>query len=334
MNKKGVGSLIISLIIIAVVEYTVFSLGANSVVTLIGIPIISSVLCTASGKRTFVIDCIFASAMSLLTAVLSGYSTEVRSLTGFVIAFFQLHLPAVVFAVCLSKYKFSLKQTVIAVSGANVLVTIADLAVIKYLHKIDITKQVNDFFTEFSDTYISVIANTELSQGLNADALDEMMGVIKSVFLTLMPGILVLTCVIMSFVTFKIICVILRNLTKVDIDPRSKLRFFTIEGSLSLVTFILILLSFVVDSSYFAGGVYNFALLAGFAYAANGLAVVDFWLSVKIKNNYTHTILMIFLVFAAFISSVFMSAFNALSILFFIGLIDTNIDFRKIHKLR
>ena len=66
----------------------------------------------------------------------------------------------------------------------------------------------------------------------------------------------------------------------------------------------------------------------------NGFAVVDFLLAKHIKNNAAHKAVLIVIVILSVVSTMFGSPISGISILFFTGLIDTNFDFRRLHKLK
>lgn len=334
MKKSILSTTVIALLIIGALEYIIFSANIGVFAVLIGVPVISAILCTASGKSVQVTYLIFGSIISVVTGVLNGSFTDIASVIDFVLRFSELHLPAYVLYRCAADKGLELKTTVLRTTCANLAVTVADLAVIKYLHKINMTDTITDAFAEFTDNYMSVISTVDLGLKIDIDTISKALELLTAGFVMFMPAILILVCTAISLVTFLIAKALIVNFTKVKVSAMSRLRFFHIGRGLSFFTFAILLLTFASDSSYFAGGVYNFALLSAFAYLANGLAVVDFLLAKRIKSKVGHRIILTLIIILSVISSVSGSPISGLTVLFFTGLIDTSFDFRRMHRLK
>ena len=187
---------------------------------------------------------------------------------------------------------------------------------------------------EFSQNYMAVISNVDLGLEIDLNIVSKALELVSAGIVMFMPAILILSCVFMSYAAFVILKLFIANFTKHKVTAMSKMRFFSIGRSLSFFTFLLLIFTYMSDSSYFAGGVYNFALLSAFVYVINGFAVVDFLLAKHIKNNAAHKAVLIVIVILSVVSTMFGSPISGISILFFTGLIDTNFDFRRLHKLK
>ena len=333
MNKPDSSSNIISLFIIAVIEYTMFALNSISIISFICIPILTTVLVTANSKKSYYLRLISAFVLSLISAFAAGYSLNIHDMCEAGVIFIQLHIPAVAIAYCINNHNFDFKTSVIYASGANVIALIANLAVVKYVHNVDMTKLIGDEIDAMSDMYKTLMSTANLSGTLDAETFDNMFKLVKSAVVMLMPAILILSCVVIAFVVFKITCTIIDNFTKIRVGYVSKLRYFIINSKLSFITFLLLIISSVSGNSYFTGAVYNFAMIAAFAYVADGIALVDFLLAKNIKNKIIHKIAIILIVILSILSGAVLSGVNGLTVLFFVGLLDAGRDFRKLRKL-
>ncbi len=334
MKKSNIITTVISLLIIGALEYIIFSTNLGVFASLIGIPVLSALLCSAKDKGLLITYIVFGSVISLAVGALYGSFGDVVTTMGFVIKYLQLHLPAYVLSRCALDKGLVFKTTVIRTTGANLVVTIADLAVIKYLHKIDMTDTVSGYLSEFNQTYMSVITAADPGLKIDTQTLSKALDIVTTGFIMFMPAVIILICTIMSYVVFLITKGLVHNFTKVKVSAMSRLRFFYVGSGLSFFTFFLLILTYMSDSSYFARGVYNFALLSAFAYVVNGIAVVDFLLAKRIKSIAGHRTILIGIVILSLVSAVTASPISGLSVLFFAGLIDTSFDFRKMHRLR
>lgn len=334
MKKSILSTTAIALLIIAALEYIIFSANMGAFAVIIGIPVLSALMCSARNKRVLICLIAFGSIVSLISGAMYGYFTDVQSGLAFVIEYFQLHLPAFVLYRCAVDKGLELKPAIIRTTAANLAVTVVDLALVKYLRKINMTDTIAAYMDEFSQNYMSVISTVDFGVKIDTETVSKALELVSAGLIMFMPAILILICMLMSYIAFVIGKALIANFTKVKISAMSKLRFFHIGNGLSFFTLFILIFTFMSESSYFAGGVYNFALLSAFAYMINGLAVVDFLLAKRVKSNSGHKLLMILIVILSVISSVSGSPISGLSVLFFTGLIDVSFDFRKMHRLK
>ena len=152
----------------------------------------------------------------------------------------------------------------------------------------------------------------------------------KNTVIILIPAILIIVMFISAFIIYEISKYVMVSFTRKTFSDDSKYRNFKINGALSLITIALLLTSALSDSEMYSNAVLNFSIISSFVYLANGFAVICHYLIKKINNKVLVIISAIAVIIMTFMSVFMISSINGFTIIFFIGLLDTTFDFRKI----
>ena len=331
MSKTRRINHIFLLMIIALLEYIVFSTHMSGVIVFFACPVVCAVFYALKNKKQTAIYMIFAMLCSLMSYSFVFDLKVIDNLLNYLFAFLQIHLCALVLAYCLKSDNFSFKETLIALTGANLLITIADIAIIRYYHKIDIIDVVNSSIMQITQSSAAMIKSTGVMSGASQQQIIDMFNMARQALVMLIPAVLIIINIVISFVTYEITSIIFKSYIK-NRANNQKFRLVSVGNSLSVATLLLLILSTLSGSSYFESVVLNFVLVAAFLYMAGGFAIICFYIYKKIKNEAIAMLVSLIVLVFAVVSSSLITSINGLSILFFVGLFDANFDFRKIRK--
>ena len=112
------------------------------------------------------------------------------------------------------------------------------------------------------------------------------------------------------------------------IDNKIKNIFFGYK--LNIITLILLIISIFVRNTFVSAALYNYFVILAALYFIDGVAVLNHFLNKKIKRPMTAAITTWAIVFLGFITIFAMPAVNGITILFFLGMMDSTRNFRKI----
>lgn len=152
----------------------------------------------------------------------------------------------------------------------------------------------------------------------------EMLEAAYKYMLIVLPSILIIASIIISFSNYLLSTAILRRMGYGMVNRPRLSRFKLPENIImgSGIMFITAIIMGWLDLPYHNALLLNISLLVGFIFFLQGLAVIDFLL-IKIKMRMTFRVLLLF------ISVVFVPLGG---MLFFIGMFDSVFDMRKIGK--
>lgn len=231
-------------------------------------------------------------------------------------------LTAIVLGYCLRK-KYSPFITIIAMGIATFIGYIAVIELTKLVTGVDAIK---DFFTMFDE---SMKQSAQIMKGLgvsedqikNSPAANLNSNYLRLIF----PGILALASITGSFLTYLIVEKIFKKL-KYNINDIKPMDQWYIGNSLSFGLFFISIVSIILvyfkvpNSDIVYASVFS---IFGFTFQIGGLAIVVWFLKSRGMPKSVVVLLSVFIIFS-----------GLSQILFFIGLADYIIDFRKINPAR
>ena len=320
------------LVIIALLEYIVFSShlsGISGIVAFCACPIFCTVLYTLKSKQQIAVYMVFALFCSLLSYCFVFDIKLVDNIINFLFTFMQIHLCAFVLSNCLKSRNNSFKNAIFALTGANLFIAIANIAVIRYYHNIDIIDVLNTYFKQVADESVAIIKSYGIIEGVTQQQIIDVFDLVCNAIISLIPAALIIICFVISFVTYEITAIMFKAYIKNRTNDQ-KFRFVSVPNSLSIAAVLLLLVSLISDSLYLGSVIYNFVLVAAFLYISQGYAVICFYIYKKIKSDALAIIISVTVLMITIISCALIPSINGFSVLFFVGLFDSNFDFRKI----
>ncbi len=315
------------LLFVAFIEYIVFSSQVPGIIALFAVPAISSVLYGLNSRNQYV-SCL------ILAMVVSGttyYLTWDNNIFLYIITFAQIHLPAYIICNCFSRKNSNFKETIALLTITNIIFVIADLAIIKYKHQIDIMSTYISAFDEYIQSAALVAGSTGVLGDLSQQQITDLLNTFKETVVMLIPSLLIISTIIFSFVTAQLTKLIYKTYLKYN-NPEQNFTSFSAGVLLSLINIVLLLISFMNKKPMINGITNNFMVVSMFIYAAHGLAVVSHFVYKKVKNSFTALIILVLLFVVLFVSTALIGSVGGLSILFYLGIFDSCFDFRRLKK--
>lgn len=333
MKKHHLLTDILNLITVCLIAYINFSTDFTSwIFSIISSVVVTVIFCsTTFGKSTTYL------VASILVSFASYYfSTNVHdtnSILNTLISIFDLYCPTYVLYLCLKSEKLGLGKVLYFTTAASIATNLLTLAKIKYFDKVSLIDVINEAYDQVSNTYLTVFSSNKSFEGFNPEQLLSAVDTVRDITVMLLPAFVIIACMVISY----ILMVAVRGMTKIYLGNKyPNVEYFyqaTCGKMLSVITIVLVLISFAFGNEYFSSAVYNFAIVACFIYFSVGVSVAYFFIIKKLRNIHLAKICTALLVIASVISVLIMPTFNGLSILFMIGLMDSNVNFRKLKKV-
>lgn len=326
MSKKARQNHLFLLLMIAFTEYIAFSSSFTVIMGLLAVPVISSVLFVTDSKITRFFYLAFAAVVSFTTFCLSSGN----DIISFVSNYFQIHLTAFIIFYCISGNK-DFKETMAYLTIVNIIFVVADLTIIRFYHKVDFIGVYSDTFDEYIKS-ISVIAGAgEFIPGVTSAEITEILNSFKSTIIMLVPSMLIISCMLVSFVTLQLTTFVLRTYLHYD-NSNLYFRNFKMKFYIAFVNIVLLIVSLISEKEFIIGVTYNFVLISMFLFSASGLSVICNLLYKKIKSRFALFVIFTFIVVALIFSALILGTAGGISILFYIGMLDSSFNFRKLKK--
>ena len=332
-NKISLGTEILNILLICLVNYIVMSKDSSSLfVNFVASLVLAVTLCASSSKKASFYT-VFGVLMAFIIYCASFTFSDTAFIVNGVIRVADLYLPAYVLQLCFKSTKAKIGTTVYLVSGANLLVTILDLAKIKYIDKINTAETLEASIGDMIEDYMAVIDTNAVFKDIGAERINELFDSVCKITVMLLPAFYIISCIIISYIFIISVRGMLKVYLKEEHEHIEHFYQISVGRMFSNITLILILLAMISGNSYFTAAVYNFAVIAGFIYLINGIAVVYFLMIKKTRNKYAGLILTIALMIFSVISVVTMPSINGFTIMFLIGLLDSSVNFRKLKRV-
>ena len=300
--------------------------------------LISFVLCAllavifegCSNKKVLVLS-LLGFAFSFAVYWFDAEVYDINSLVYMLIKYMDIFIPAVSVSYCF-KNKYTLGRTIKYTASGYTAITLVSLAQIKYIEKINMTDAVRENIDNASALSLDVLrATTDFTQSDTAQ-IEKALTMVKDIMLMLMPCMFIILHILLSYILVISVKFILKHCFSKEHTEIESFYQIYIGRTLSNITIILLLISMFNGSELFIGGIYNFAVIAGFIYFVAGLSVVNFFMIKITKNKISGNFLTLIITLFALISMCVMPTFSGGTVLFFIGLLDSSRNFRKLKK--
>ncbi len=299
-------------------------------ITIISAVILTVIFSNGTAKAS-VIKLVCGILVSVFILMNNTSAEEISRYLTIIVRIADLFLPAYVLHLCFRNGKQNLGSAIFFTAGSNLIVTCLSLAQTTFVDKINMIDEIEKMYDSIYTTYVSIIAGSGINQ--NPEEISVIFNAVKELSVMLIPSVLILSCIILSYIHI----VFSRDMLKMYLkQEHNQIEYFyqiRTGKLLSTMTIILLLLTYFSGSSYFASGVYNFAVIAGFIYVINGLAVVYFLLIKKTKKVSISIIILTLGIIVSIITSIIMPVANIFTVLFIVGLMDTTFNFRKLKKV-
>lgn len=313
------------LLIITIIEYTVFSVRISNFYSFIVTLLLSITFYINDSKNIFKFGLLYSIIISFLSFYISFDITIFDNVYYYIFNYLKIHLFAIITCLCFKK-ELDFKSTVTSIFFISLSLVIFDLAKYKFIDKIS-------FYNELSgglELYLEEYNKTLTNAGINFDSeqIYALFFKVKDIILLLYPSFVVITAFIESFLVYFFTRIIIGSVTQKRFNSQFKLRNFYIGKTLSFLVLILLVIS--PEGSMFENAVYNFTLVASFIYLINGFAVIEHKVSALIKNNILLYFCMLLILIFSTLTVLILPTINGISIMFIIGITDTTFDYRKI----
>ena len=315
------------LLIITIIEYTVFSVRISNFYAFIVILLMGTAFYFFDSKKSTKIGILYSLIIAFLSFYISFDISITDNLYYFVYNYLKIHLFAL--AVCYGfKKALNFKTALCGIFSVSIFISVLELAKFKYIDNISFSKELSGAIEQYIEMYISTIKTTGLN--IDFDQLSEMLFKSKELLLIMYPSLLMIGCFIESFIIYFFSRIIIGLFCKKRFDNEHKFRNFYIGKGLSFIVLILLIAS--PKGSMFENCVYNFTLIAAFLYFLNGFAVVSYLFNKFIKKDYLLYLCLVFVLFLSVITILILPTVNGISIMFIMGLTDATFDYRKIRR--
>lgn len=256
---------------------------------------------------------------------------DIKSMVYMLISYFNVFVPSIILSYCL-KHKFSLANTIKYTAGGYTFITLMSLAEIKYIEKINMSDMMKEHIENaFALSLDMLHATTDFTPN-DITHIEKALAMINDIMIMLMPCMYIILHIILSYILIVSVKSILKHCFKKEHNHIECFYQIYAGRTLSNITIILLLLSMFYASNLFVGGVYNFSLIAAFIYSVTGISVVSFYMIKLTKSKSSGYFLTLIIMIFSLISLCVMPAFNGGTVLFFIGLLDSSRNFRKLKK--
>ena len=257
---------------------------------------------------------------------------EIGLFTEQLINFLDIYLPALVLSSLFKIKKINLYESMAGLTLSNIFIVLLGLSKIKFIDKINISKEFGSELALFFDNFKYIITQTPNLPSVNLEEIDTLLNTVQSTIIMLIPSILIIVCFILSYFELVLSKALIRAYTNKKLNNIESFYQIYIGNTISIITLILLVVSFSSSGTQFSFAVFNMAVICSFLYIINGLAVVYFLLIKKTRKTALSTLILVGVIFVSFMSISFLPTINGVSILFFVGLMDTSMNFRKLKR--
>ena len=122
--------------------------------------------------------------------------------------------------------------------------------------------------------------------------IDSLMADVMSVLMKFMPSFIIILCICVALFMFFIFKKVLK-FKKSDLSLYKPFSEWQFDKSLSVVYFIIVIISFIIPEGYMADALKNVVFVSTFVFYILGLSFVDFLLKRRIKNATSEKIILI-----------------------------------------
>ena len=318
MNKMGTKTLVEAALLTGIAAIIMIASAYVPFFILVGIivwPVPITLLTFRHDIKTSIV------ALIALLVIVSGIITPVSALSmGLVYG-----VPAIVLGFCLRK-KYSPFITIMAMALSMFLANILLFKAAALLTGVDLLRDSMKLYYESMDKSKEILKGLGVSEAQLGKSAQ--MTLSPELLNTILPGLLAVTALIGSYINYYFVGVIFRKL-RIKVNEISMIKpidewylnnnvayglFFITIISMGLMYLKVSYSEIVFPSVYF---------IFTFAFTINGLAVLAWFLKTRGISRKVRILIMVLVIFM-----------NMGQILFFAGLIDFAIDFRKVNPLR
>ena len=316
------------LIFLSYINYEIFG---SPILKLLSVAIACTMLFSVSNIKAFVMTVLNMLFYAFLYTN-GNKSFEIGLFTEHLINFFDIYLPALVLARLFKIKKISLYESMAGLTLSNIFIVLLSLSKIKFVDKIDISKEFGGELALFFENFKYILTQTPNLPSVNLEEIDTLLNTVQNTIIMLIPSILIIVCFILSYAELILSKALIGAYTNKKLKNIESFYQIYIGNTISIITLVLLVISFSSSGTQFSFAVFNMAVICSFLYIVNGLAVVYFLLIKKTRKTALSTILLVVVVFVSFLSVSFLPTINGASILFLIGLMDTSMNFRKLKR--
>ena len=273
--------------------------------------------------------------MCVFTALSIYLKTE---LVVYLIQAVNIILPSAVLSSMYDKKISDLAELVKGVTLANLIVSLFDLAKLKFYDKIDIVKDnINPYFDSMRPLYTGILnQNKELIPKEAFEALDTVFNLLQEFTIRFIPFILIASSALTAFVVIKISAYFIgKSLKTSHYSIASPFEEYTTphhSGILLIALFIAVLSG---KNNSFTSACYNLLAFIFAEYVVCGTAIV-LYMGKKITkaNGILKYLVFALCIFLICVVSAILSFIGGLNILVLLGMFDASFNFRKLKKLK
>ncbi len=269
---------------------------------------------------------VYVSAVSFIASMLLLFALTGNFISGPLSCFITL-LPAVAAGYCMG-HDFKYYQTLLAVVVSVIFGYLVDIMILNAMADGGniIENMLDESMTMMKDTingYLTDVSDGDELSGMISDMLNQTKYTVLSYF----PTILLIISGIVGYIITSV-CIFFAG--RLRIKKYSYVKFSKIKAprSMCIAAVVLMLITFLSnDDTVYTLALKNVTAILIFILSVDGMSLVDYALSKKVKSGYKRALIYLVVILAGylFISVIFY-------ILMFIGMLDANLDIRLLKR--